>query len=558
MANKYKVILILIIFIASFLRLWQLGNVPPSPDWDEAALGYNAYSIMLTGHDEYGKFLPLVLRSFDDYKPGLYAYLIIPFIKIFGLNTVSVRLPSVIFGTATVFFIYFLVKNLFQNSSLVLWNKKINIEHLALLTSFFLAISPWHIQFCRIAFESNVGLSLNVIAFLLFLIGLKKAPCLLLSFFIGASNIYMYQSEKVFTPLLFIALILVFRNELLKMEKKWIISSFLTAFIVALPMINFTLTDKNAMLRAKGVSVFADQTNFLKRNVEKLIVDKDNNDYLGMVLDNRRVEYAKAVISGYITHFNPNWLFITGDVTGRHHAPHMGHLYLFELPFLLIGIYQLLFLNFNKKAKLAVFAYFLLVPIPASFTTGVPHAVRTLNVLGILPIVLAFGAISIGYKVLSVKHQLIKYIIYFFSLIFIIFNIAYFLNQYFVQQNYFYSQDWQYGYKEAVDYIKPIMKNYEKIVVSNEAFLDQSYMFFLYYFQYDPKKYQESGGTVSGGFKENHKGFLNITFKPINADNEGDVLFVGRPQDVPENAKLLKTIYYLDGKEAIKIFEKKS
>ncbi|PIZ96558.1 MAG: 4-amino-4-deoxy-L-arabinose transferase, partial [Candidatus Levybacteria bacterium CG_4_10_14_0_2_um_filter_36_16] len=67
------IILFVIIVLAAVIRLWQLGVVPPSPDWDEASLGYNAYSIMTTGKDEYGKFLPFILRSFDDYKPALYA-----------------------------------------------------------------------------------------------------------------------------------------------------------------------------------------------------------------------------------------------------------------------------------------------------------------------------------------------------------------------------------------------------------------------------------------------------------------------------------------------------
>src|SRR6266404_9311757 len=94
--NLVYITLGIIVLLAVLLRLWQLGNVPPSPDWDEAALGYNAYSIMHTGRDEYGKFLPVVLRSFDDYKPALYAYLTIPAISVFGLDTFAVRLPSAV------------------------------------------------------------------------------------------------------------------------------------------------------------------------------------------------------------------------------------------------------------------------------------------------------------------------------------------------------------------------------------------------------------------------------------------------------------------------------
>ena len=122
-------------------------------DWDETALGYNAWSLIRTGKDEYGQKWPLVFRSFDDYKPPLYFYLLIPIIKIFGLTDWAVRLPSALFGSLAVIAVYFLVKELFGKKSL-----------LPLIATFLFAISPWHLYFCRIGFEAKVGLSLNIIA----------------------------------------------------------------------------------------------------------------------------------------------------------------------------------------------------------------------------------------------------------------------------------------------------------------------------------------------------------------------------------------------------------
>ena len=136
-----KLIFLAIVILAGALRFWQLGRVPISPDWDEAALGYNAYSILKTGRDEYGTKFPLVLRSFDDYKPPLYAYLAIPSVAVLGLNSWSVRLPSAIFGVLAVIGTYFLVKELFPKT-----------KPLPLLSAALLAISPWHLQFSRIAF----------------------------------------------------------------------------------------------------------------------------------------------------------------------------------------------------------------------------------------------------------------------------------------------------------------------------------------------------------------------------------------------------------------------
>ena len=120
-----KVLVVAIVFLAAILRLWQLGAVPISPDWDEASLGYNAYSILKTGKDEYGNFLPVVLRSFDDYKPALYAYLIIPFITLFDLSVLAVRLPSALIGIFTVALTYFFVVEIIKR------------KEMALLSSFF-------------------------------------------------------------------------------------------------------------------------------------------------------------------------------------------------------------------------------------------------------------------------------------------------------------------------------------------------------------------------------------------------------------------------------------
>ena len=542
----------MIVGVAAVLRLWQLGQIPPSPDWDEAALGYNAYSIMTTGKDEYGKLFPVILQSFDDYKPALYAYLVIPFIKLIGLNTLAVRLPSAIFGIIAVISTYFLTKELF-------FGKK--GEYLALLSAFLLAISPWHLQFSRIGFEAQVGLSLNLLAVLFLLKGLKKYYYLLFSAFFASLSIYVYQSEKVYLPILLLSLVIIFWREIGKIPKRWLASSVVVGIVLVAPMLLSIISNQDSLLRAKGVSVFSDQTQFLKQNAQKYEYDIESKDYLGIILDNRRFEYVKAITAGYIAHFDLNWLFINGDIE-RHHAPFMGLLYLFELPLILIGMYQLVYGKFSKKTKLTIFAIFLIAPIPASITSGVPHAVRTINFLPTFQIFTAIGILALISFVLNIKSQIfnikIAKILIVSYFLFAIFNFTYYINQYFVQQNYYFSQNWQYGYKQAIDYIKPIAGRFDKIIVTNERPLDQSYIFFLFYLKYDPEQYQKSGGTVSGGFREEHSGFANYTFRPIDWEkdkNLSNTLFIGRPDDFPEGNKTIKKINYLDGSGAIVIVQ---
>lgn len=565
MSKKYiTLILFGIVILASILRIYKLGEVPPSPDWDEAALGYNAYSIMQTGKDEYGKFMPVVLRSFDDYKPALYTYFVIPFIGLFNLNIISVRLPSVIFGILTVFASYFLVKEIFEVDKLSQVSKRINADYIALLTSFLLAISPWHIQFSRIAFESNVGLAFNVFAALFFLKGLKNPKLLIFSVIFGIASVYVYQSEKVFTPLLFLSLILIFWKKLFNIPKKHLVLSAVLGLILISPMLMYMASNKESLARARGVSIFSDQTPFLKENVERLSFDKTNKDYLGLILDNRRVVYAKAIASGYLSHFNFNWLFIRGDIV-RHHAPSMGLMYLFELPFLLIGIYFLTFssgfFDLNRKTKFFILFWFLITPIPASITSGVPHAIRTLNFLPTTQIITAVGILGFILSISKIKYQIskiqIKYLIFIVCFLFLLFNISYYLDQYFVQQNYFSSEGWQYGYKEVVSEVEKIGAKYDKVIVVNKPYMDQSYMFFLFYLKYPPDIYQKEAKEAAGGFKENHK-YGKFEFRPIDWNREeknSKILFIGMPDDFQVGAKVVKTFNFLDGKPAIVIVE---
>ena len=161
--------IIFIVLIAAWVRLWQLGQTPPSPDWDEAALGYNAYSVLKTGRDEYGTWFPLSLRSFDDYKPPLYMYLAIPSIAAFGLETWAVRLPSALMGILAVVGTYFLVVEFYKHYN----NYKNYNSYIPLLSALLLAISPWHIQFSRIAFEANIGVTINIWAVVCFQRGKK-------------------------------------------------------------------------------------------------------------------------------------------------------------------------------------------------------------------------------------------------------------------------------------------------------------------------------------------------------------------------------------------------
>jgi len=114
---KTTVLLIVIVLIGFVLRGYRVSVNPPSISWDEASIGYNAYTILKTGKDEHGKFMPVdTFAAFGDYKPPIPVYLTVPFVALFGMTELAVRAPSVVAGTLSIWVLYLLVYELFIKS----------------------------------------------------------------------------------------------------------------------------------------------------------------------------------------------------------------------------------------------------------------------------------------------------------------------------------------------------------------------------------------------------------------------------------------------------------
>jgi 4-amino-4-deoxy-L-arabinose transferase-like glycosyltransferase len=529
-----------IIVLSLLLRFYQLGSNPPGLDWDETAHGYNAYSILKTGRDEYGYKFPLSFRSFDDYKPPLYTYLVVPSVKAFGLSNYAVRFPSAFLGSLAVLFTYLMVYELFKN-------KKI-----ALLTAFFLATSPWHLQFSRVAFETNSTIFWTVLGTWGFLRGVKTRGInitlwLSLTALAFGANLYMYHNSRVFIPLFSLLLAALFKRQLLSIKKHLVLPVIIISIFIGtlIPV----ATSISGQLRYIGTSVFGDKSPIYKAS-DLLSSDvKDGQGLEGKIIHNRRLVYAPIIIENYLSHFRPTYLFFTADMD-RHHAPLIGLLYLWDLPFLLCGLYFLISKKYDQKNKWAVFGWFLLAPIAASVTWGVPHSLRTEVYLPTFQIFTAFGVYFLT-KYLK-KLRIFTSII----VILLFINFFFYLHQYYVHMPLEFSKSWLYGRREAAIFSESIKNNYDRVIVSTA--LEQPHEFWLYYLKYDPKKYQDEGGTVSGGFLEDKNKFDKYLFKPIHFNDqlsESKTLFVGLPTEFPKGANILKKINYLNGEPAIFIVD---
>ena len=250
MKRKYLIIAILI--LAAILRLALLDKFPSGLNADEASLGYNAWSLIETGKDEHSVSWPLVFRSFDDYKPPLYVYLVLPFVKVMGLSVTTVRLPSALLGIFSVFLLFLLVKRLFPEK------EKYFLPEISALA---LAISPWHLHFSRGGWEVNVATFFILLMLLFLLKSFEKIKFLFVFAIAAVLSLYTYHSARVITPLLIVAFSLIFldkiKNFFVKKNIKLTLLALLLTVVLSLS-VAYQMLSKEGQSRFSGVSLFAD------------------------------------------------------------------------------------------------------------------------------------------------------------------------------------------------------------------------------------------------------------------------------------------------------------
>jgi len=528
----YIIIFSLIFFAGVFLRFYKLGNIPNSLDWDEVSQAYNAYSILTTGKDEFGTAYPLTIRSFNDHKPPSYTYLTIAPVGIFGLNPFSARFPSAFCGSLSILLVYALAYEIFR--------KEKYVKTVSLLSMLFFSISPLSIQFSRTGFDANIGVFLVTLGTWLFIKGLnkKKIGNIFLGAFFLAISVYSAHSEKVFVPLFFICLIFYGRKFFLKKKAMAICIITLFAFLNL-----FWFFDSQTRTRSSGV-LFTSSQGLLKNSVKEMAFDKSHDDFIGTLVHNRRFVYVNKYIENYLSHFDPNSLFVTGD-NARHHAPGMGILYLVSLPFILLGM---LFVVRRKiYPAYLFFAWIFIAPVASSFAINSPNFQRSLI---FLPTLHVFEAL--GWFCLFSYLRKLRFAKIFMGIVIALFlaNIFYYLHQYFIFTNFTYGKYWQYGYEQAINYVKKYENTDREFFFANN--IEQGYIFYLFYSQYDPQKYIENGG--SNRINADCYSISNVCFG-VCSPEEGD-FYVSSKEPSPSEFKIIDKILYPDNETAVWIVQR--
>ena len=526
-----KIILISILVLAAFLRLYHLGSFP-ALNADEAAIGYNAYSLLLTGKDEHGHSWPVHFQSFNDYKPGLYFYAVYPFVKLLGLNEWAVRLPSALFGIFTVLLVYLLVKELFKD------------ETFALVSSFFLSISPWHIHFSRGGWEVNMATFLMTLAFWLFIKSVKKPKFLISSSVFFVLSLYTYHAPRMIVPLLVVGLMIIYRKQVLGNIKNVVVAG-LVGLVLLLPLIK-DFTGSAVTSRVAGVGLFAD-SGPLDRINELRGEHSNYQSLIPKLLHNKVINYGVAFVENWAKHYSGEFLFLSGDEIQRNKVPGMGQAYLLDIIFVLAG-----FVYIVRKPKGWAPILLVIAPFAAALTFQSPHALRSQNMVIPLVIISAYGAVSLYrwlYKVVKNK-SLLNSIVLLFVLI-ISWQFARYLNMYWKYMAPTYPFSSQYGIKELVSYVEENQNDYEKIFIAKDY--DQPYILFLFYLKYPPTMFQANHNLTEKDifnfstvdhFDKYY--FTDINYNDLMANNPNS-LIIGTKEEIPEDIEGVDEIYGSNG-----------
>lgn len=562
-----KKILFLILVVAAFLRLWGISKVPVSLFGDELDVGYHAYSIFKTGKDYSGNSWPLHFQSLAEWRTPLYLYSTVPTVAIFGISPLGVRLPAAIFGILGVLAFYLLVKEIFKD------------EKLALISAGVLAFSPWHIQYSRAAFEVTLLLLLLLLGLYFFFKSLKNPRILFISAGFLALTPWVYSTAKLFTPILLIFLFFLYRKDIVSFPKKYLFFAAVALLVVGGPIAYSTLLGGGTQ-RFGYISIFTDPTTEPEVGFGRLIdarVRGETGEGLTPRISDRLIHnkftfWGANIIKNYFESFSTEFLFIKGDLNLRHSIG-LGEFYKIESITLLLGLIFLLTRFKDKKIKFFLFFWILAGAAPSAITReGGRHATRLILILPPLIFLISYG-INETLSTLKSKGRLL------FSLAYLVlFALSFYSyqHQYWVHYPRESERWWHAGFKEAIQTIKQIDKDYDRVIISTAN--EPPWIFFAGWYEYPPEKWHQGfpfKKTKVDGFGEISyidKYYFGSPDSDIGIYGLGNVIedktlylavakeiganLIQEPERTPPNIRLVRAVAYPSGEPAFYLFAK--
>src|SRR3989304_7239025 len=215
--------LFVILIVGMVIFFYKLDKIPSGFYIDEALPGYNAYSLLLTGRDEFGKSFPMFLRFYGSYNPPLFTYLVIPWVASLGLNICAVRAPSALAGLLSGLVVYFFLKN----SHFL--KRKLSV----FLGAIFFMVTPWIILHSRVGYEVSLAFLLFCLGCLFLWQALAKPNRLILATIFLSLSTYAAYAERFLVPMVVVGFALVFRKVLFRKSNLKILKISLLIFFVS-------------------------------------------------------------------------------------------------------------------------------------------------------------------------------------------------------------------------------------------------------------------------------------------------------------------------------------
>lgn len=441
---KINWILVGIVLLFLITRLFNITKIPSSLYWDEASIGYNAYSIGIDGKDEWGDKLPIHFRAFGEFKLPVYIYTAVLFVKVLGLNAFSIRLPSVLFSGGIVLMTYLIAKKITKN------------RYISLFSAFFIVVTPWLFIFSRTGYEATAGLFFYLIALYFYLLSLTNPKWFLMTTLSLIVSMYSYNSFRVLS----ILTLLPFFVYLLWINKRNM-KKYLFIFLVS--MVLFTVS---------WIPIY-----------RLYKYDTGGTRLTSVGLSGTTTQKLISFGTNYLKHYSYNFLFNVGDTNLRSQMPGFGQIYWISLLFLILGI---LYLLKNRSFGGFLILYLLLIsPIPGALTRESPHALRSISAIPFFAI--TTGA---GLTYLTEKFRKYNHIITYFSVFMFLICFGFYLNKYFTLYPIISSDEWQLPYKEIFQEYERNPKKDGKVVITDKY--GQPYIFALYYLKINPNDFRQT------------------------------------------------------------------
>lgn len=182
--ERHHTVLIVILLIAGFMRLWNL---------EEAARFFMDEFLFIKGINTISSNSVQLLYPSSNAFTDIFSYLQYALKTLTEPNLTALRIPSALFGLWAVLGVYMLAKEFFH-------------VRIALLSAFLLALMPAHIHFSRIGINNIAGASIGIWSFAYMMRGMRRqqlSDFALAGVCLGLTH-YFYEGERLFLTAFFL------------------------------------------------------------------------------------------------------------------------------------------------------------------------------------------------------------------------------------------------------------------------------------------------------------------------------------------------------------------